>query len=238
MDDAEMVDYLLRSALKPDQPRPSIETLLHAFVPAEHVDHAHPDAIIALTSNPQGRELVAEEFGEEVVWLDYERPGFTMSRKIAFLLETNPKARAVFLEKHGLVTWGATGAESYAGTIEFTARAADVLARAANGRFGLGGNKLRALGDDAADDLLAATLPTLRGALLGDTDQMILQVDRSPEAVSFASSARAPETSQVGAPCPDHLIMTKHKPLVVDFDPETGGEAELREAFRRGVQEY
>ena len=238
MDDAEMVDYLLRSALKPDQPRPSIETLLHAFVPADHVDHAHPDAIIALTSNPRGRELAEEEFGEEAVWLDYERPGFTMSRKIALLLEANPKARAVLLEKHGLVTWGATGAESYAGTIDFTARAAEALTRAANGRFGLGGTKVQALGDEAADDLLAATLPTLRGALLEDTDQMILQVDRSPEAVGFVSSVRAPETSQVGAPCPDHLIMTKHKPLVVDFDPETGGENELREAFTRGVREY
>ncbi len=238
MEDAEMVDYLLRSALRPDQPRPSIETLLHAFVPADHVDHAHPDAIIALTSNPRGRELAEEEFGEEAVWLDYERPGFMMSRKIALLLEANPKARAVLLEKHGLVTWGATGAESYAGTIEFTSRAAEVLARSGAGRFGLGGAKVAPLEQDAAEELLKATLPALRGALLEDTGQMILQVDRSPEAVEFASSMRAPETSQVGAPCPDHLIMTKHKPLMVDFDPSTEGPAELREAFRRGVAEY
>jgi rhamnulose-1-phosphate aldolase/alcohol dehydrogenase len=238
MEDAEMVDYLLRSAIRPDQPRPSIETLLHAFVPADHVDHAHPDAIIALTSNPRGRELVEEEFGEEAVWLDYERPGFSMSRTIALLLEANPKARAVLLAKHGLVTWGDSGAESYAGTVEFAARAAEAISRAAGGRFGLGGAKVEELSDEAADELLSATLPTLRGALLADTDQMILEVDRSPEAVAFASSVRAPQVSQVGAPCPDHLIMTKHKPLVTEFDPASDGADELRAAFTRGVSEY
>ena len=108
MDDAAMVDYLRRSGLAPDQPRPSIETLLHAFVPALHVDHTHPDAVIALTSSPRGRELAEEEFGSEAVWLDYQRPGFDMSRRIAELLEANPEARAVLLERHGLVTWGET----------------------------------------------------------------------------------------------------------------------------------
>ncbi|MCL2418017.1 MAG: bifunctional rhamnulose-1-phosphate aldolase/short-chain dehydrogenase [Conexibacteraceae bacterium] len=238
MQDAEMVDYLLRSALRPDQPRPSIETLLHAFVPADHVDHAHPDAVIALTSNPRGRELAEAEFGDEAVWLDYERPGFAMSRKIWQLLEANPKARAVLLAKHGLVTWGSSGAESYAATIEFTTRAADAISRAAGGRFGLGGSRVRPLGEDAARELLADTLPTLRGALMQDTTQMILEVDRSPEALEFVSSARAPQVSQVGAPCPDHLINTKHKPLVVDYDPAGGDAAALREAFKRGVGEY
>src|SRR6185295_13426585 len=71
MTDAAMVDHLLRSAIGPDQPRPSIETLLHAFIPALHVDHTHPDAVIALTSTPQGRELAARTFGSEIVWLDY-----------------------------------------------------------------------------------------------------------------------------------------------------------------------
>ena len=145
MTDAEMVDYLLRSAIKPDQPRPSIETLLHAFVPAPHVDHTHPDAVIALTSTPSGRELAEKTFGDEIVWLDYQRPGFDMSRRIALLLEQNPAARAVLLEKHGLVTWGETGAESYERTIEFVSRAARAIDEAAAGRFGLGGQHYRSV---------------------------------------------------------------------------------------------
>ena len=238
MDDAAMVDYLLRSALSPAQPRPSIETLLHAFIPAAHVDHAHPDAVIALTSTPRGRELAEDAFGEEAVWLDYQRPGFDMSRRIALLLEANPAARAVLLEKHGLVTWGDTGEESYGATIEFVTRASQAIERAAAGRFGLGGPGRPELEEGSAYALLSHSLPALRGALLADADGVILEIDRSPEAVAFASSLRASQVSQVGAPCPDHLINTKHKPLVATFDPDSGDAAALADAFRHGVDEY
>jgi rhamnulose-1-phosphate aldolase/alcohol dehydrogenase len=238
MDDAEMVDYLLRSALRPDQPRPSIETLLHAFLAAAHVDHTHPDAVIALTSSPQGRELAREAFGDEAVWLDYQRPGFDMSRRIAALVEEEPRARAVLLEKHGLVTWGATGEESYRSTLEFVGRAAEAIRSAAGRQFGLGGQRVDPVGDADADELLAVALPALRGALLADADGVVLEVDRSPEAVAFASSARGPEVSQVGAPCPDHLIHTKHRPLAVDFDPARDDSGSLAEALRRGVEGY
>jgi rhamnulose-1-phosphate aldolase/alcohol dehydrogenase len=238
MDDATMVAYLVRCAHSPDQPRPSIETLLHAFIPAVHVDHTHPDAIIALTSAPGGRSLADETFGDEAVWLDYQRPGFDMSKRIAELLDANPAARAVLLERHGLVTWGDTPRQSYRDTIEFVARAAQALERAGSGRFGLGGRKAAELSDADADDLLSRALPALRGALLEDADGVVLEVDRSAEAVAFASSRRAPEVSQIGAPCPDHLINTKHKPLVADFDPETQGADELAAAFRSGVSAY
>ena len=237
MSDAEMVEYLLRSAIRPDQPRPSIETLLHAFVPAAHVDHTHPDAVIALTSTPAGRELARKAFGDEIVWLDYQRPGFDMSRRIALLLERSPAARAVLLEKHGLVTWGASGEESYEATIEFVSRAAHAIDKAAGGRFGLGGQRTAGSGEGARRTLLLDSLPALRGALLADSDGVILEVDESPEAIAFASAARTPEVSQVGAPCPDHLINTKHKPLLVPAEAAVDG-ATLAEALRRGVAEY
>jgi rhamnulose-1-phosphate aldolase/alcohol dehydrogenase len=238
LDDAAMVDYLRRCALAPDQPRPSIETLLHAFVPAAHVDHTHPDAVIALTSSPEGRRLAEAAFGDEAAWLDYQRPGFAMSKRIAELLEEQPKARAVLLERHGLVTWGETSEAAYRSTLEFVTRAAEALAAAGEGRFGLGGPKVRPASAEEAERLLATALPALRGELLADARGVVLEVDRSPEAVAFASSAQAPEVSQVGAPCPDHLVNTKHKPLVVDFDPERVSAAELAERLRDGVREY
>jgi rhamnulose-1-phosphate aldolase/alcohol dehydrogenase len=239
MSDAEMVDYLLRSGVRPDQPRPSIETLLHAIVSAPNVDHTHPDAVIALTSNPGGRELAEKTFGEEIVWLDYQRPGFDMSRRIAQLLDENRAARAVLLAKHGLVTWGETGEESYERTIEFVSRAARAIDEAAAGRFGLGGQHTAALGEGAEVRLLLSdSLPALRGALLADSDGVILEVDRSPEAIAFASARRTAEVSQIGAPCPDHLINTKHKPLVVEFDPERDDAEMLGAALRDGVAAY
>jgi rhamnulose-1-phosphate aldolase/alcohol dehydrogenase len=238
MDDAAMVDYLLRCALAPNQPRPSIETLLHAFIPAAHIDHTHPDAIIALTSTPRGRELAEETFREEAVWLDYERPGFEMSRHVADILDGNQDARAVLLEKHGLVTWGETSEESYRRTIDFVSRAANAIEAAGAGRFGLGGPKVAECGEQDAQLLLLGALPALRGALLADTDGVILEVDRSPEAVAFAGSVNASHVSQVGAPCPDHLINTKHKPLAIDFDSAAEGVVELADSLRAGVAEY
>jgi rhamnulose-1-phosphate aldolase/alcohol dehydrogenase len=238
MDDAAMVDYLLRCALASNQPRPSIETLLHAFIPAAHIDHTHPDAIIALTSSPRGRDLAEETFGEGAVWLDYERPGFEMSRHVADILDGNQDARAVLLEKHGLVTWGETSEESYRRTIDFVSRAANTIEAAGAGRFGLGGPKVAECGEQDAQLLLLGSLPALRGALLADTDGVILEVDRSPEAVAFAGSVNASHVSQVGAPCPDHLIQTKHKPLAIDFDSSAEGVVELADSLRAGVAEY
>ena len=238
MDDASMVDYLRRCALDPDQPRPSIETLLHAFIEAPHVDHTHPDAIIALTSSPNRRELADQVFGDEAVWLDYERPGFAMSRQIARLLASSPSAGAVLLEKHGLVTWGESSEESYRRTVDLVSRAASAIEKAGAGRFGLGGPKVAECGEPEARALLQASLPALRGALLEDADGLVLEVDQSPQAIAFASSSRGPEVSQVGAPCPDHLINTKHKPLVVEFDPSTDGSAELAQSFSDGVAAY
>ena len=238
MDDGSMVDYLRRCAVDPDQPRPSIETLLHAFVGTAHVDHTHPDAIIALTSTPDGRSLAEDTFGDEAVWLDYQRPGFDMSKRIAALLDANPPARAVLLERHGLVTWGDTAEEAYRSTIEFVTRAAETVDRAGAGRFGLGGAAATELSERESFALLAEALPALRGSLLADADGVVLEVDRSPAAVAFASAARAAEVSQIGAPCPDHLINTKHKPLAVAFDPAGDGAAQLRAALRRGVDDY
>ena len=238
MDDSSMVDYLRRCGLTPDQPRPSIETLLHAFIPAPHVDHTHPDAIIALTASPSGRRLAEETFGSEAVWLDYQRPGFEMSKRVADLLASNPSARAVLLEKHGLVTWGETAEQSYRDTIEFVTRAAHALDTAGSGRFGLGGRTTAEVEEDDALAFLARALPALRGSLLADADGVVLEVDRSPEAIAFASSARAPEVSQIGAPCPDHLIHTKHKPLAVRFDARADTADDLAAALRSGVAEY
>ncbi len=114
-----------------------------------------------------------------------------MSKRIAELLDAHPSARAVLLERHGLVTWGSTAEEAYRSTIEFVTRAAEAVDRAGAGRFGLGGRASAELGESECLALLAQTLPALRGSLLADADGVVLEVDRSPAAVAFASSARA-----------------------------------------------
>jgi rhamnulose-1-phosphate aldolase/alcohol dehydrogenase len=237
MTDDEMVAYI-RHCMRPDDPRPSIETLLHAFVPAHHIDHTHPDAVIALTVTPGARQLAEATFGDEIVWIPWARPGFALAKGIADALDANPSARAVLLEKHGLITWGQTSEETYARTLEFVTRAADALEGASSDAPPLGGEKVVPVSDGDAEALLLEALPALRGALLAESEHVILEVDRSPDAIAFASSARGPEVSQIGSPCPDHLIQTKHKPLAVDFDPASQGADDLAERLAEGISSY
>src|SRR3954451_11344703 len=123
MSDEDMVAYLARCQLDPAMPRASIETLLHAFVPAPHVHHTHPDGINVLAGTAGGERLVAECFGEEAAWIPYIRPGFTLSKQVAQAVRGNPALKLVVLAKHGLIVWGETAEEAYRRTIEVIHRA-------------------------------------------------------------------------------------------------------------------
>ena len=118
MSDEEMVAYLARCQLDPAMPRCSIETLLHAFVPAPHVHHTHPDGINVLAGTADGERLVRECFGDEAAWIPYIRPGFTLSKQVGEAARANPDLKLVVLAKHGLVVWGDTAEEAYRRTIE------------------------------------------------------------------------------------------------------------------------
>ena len=240
MSDEEMVSYLAACQLRPDMPRGSIETLLHAFVPYPHVDHTHPDAINMICCSEGGESLAGECFGEEAVWIPYIRPGFTLSKQVGEAVRNNPEARFILLAKHGLVTWGETHEESYARTIEAINRAAEFVADRAGEPFG--GRKVELLLAESRVSLLAETLPALRGALSsGDasSSHKILRVDHSSEGVlEFVCGRDSKELSQVGAACPDHLVRTKVRPLWIDFDPQSEGAVELKAKIREGVEAY
>jgi rhamnulose-1-phosphate aldolase/alcohol dehydrogenase len=240
MSDEEMVAYLASCQLRPDMPRGSIETLLHAFVPHAQVDHTHPDAINMICCAEGGEELAAECFGDEAVWIPYIRPGFTLSKQVGEAVKNNPTARFILLAKHGLVTWGETHEESYSRTIEAINRAAEFVASRAGEPFG--GRKVEPPEPDRREELLAEILPALRGALSSGPDESshkILRSDHTSEDVlQFVCGRDSKELSQVGAACPDHLVRTKVRPLWVDFDPEKEGAEELKERLREGVVRY
>ena len=240
MSDEEMVAYLAASQLRPDMPRGSIETLLHAFVPHPHVDHTHPDAINMICCAGDGENLAAQCFGDEAVWIPYIRPGFTLSKQVGDAVRNNPNARFVLLAKHGLVTYGSTHEESYARTIEAVNRAAEFVAGRAGEPFG--GRAVEPLGPGRREELLAGVLPALRGALssgFAGAAHKILRTDHtSDEVLEFVCGRDSGELSQVGAACPDHLVRTKIRPLWVDFDPENEGVEELKTKLREGVEAY
>src|ERR1041384_1859830 len=113
MPDEEMVAYLGFTLTDPASPRPSIETLLHAFVPYASVAHTHADAIVALTNNRRGRESVQECFGDRAIAIDYIRPGFTLSKQVGQAARQNPSVRALVLMNHGFITWADNCKEAY-----------------------------------------------------------------------------------------------------------------------------
>src|SRR3954462_14431533 len=150
MSDEDMVAHLARCQTDPAAPRASIETLLHAFVPAAHVHHTHPDAINVLAGTRAGERLVRECFGDEAAWIPYIRPGFTLARQVGAAVRDNPALKLVVLAKHGLVVWGDSAEEAYRRTIEVTNQAADFVNARPAGEPRFGGP---AGGGDGADVL-------------------------------------------------------------------------------------
>ena len=236
MSDEEMVAYLAHTLFALDRPRQSIETLLHGFTPAKHVDHTHPDAVISLACTPDGRQLCQQLWGDEMVWVDYIRPGFTLSKWIGEGIRANPRAGLVVMGKHGLVTWGEAGEESYRRTIEVIQQAEDFIAERRGGRTVFAGAEVPALPRTEREQLLGAVLPELRGALSAGRPA-ILALDDSPEVLAFVGSTGARELSQLGAACPDHLVHTKRQPLFLEWTPTAGVDA-LKEELATGVERF
>jgi rhamnulose-1-phosphate aldolase/alcohol dehydrogenase len=237
MSDEEMVRYLGRCQLDPSMPRASIETLLHAFIPHAHVDHTHPDSIGAIVGTADGERLAKECFGADAVWIPYIRPGFALSKLVAEAVAAHPEVKIVLLAKHGLVTWGDTAEASYAATLDAINRAGAFVAERTGGHEPFGGPRVEPLGGAERDELLAAVLPALRGAVSVDGPR-VLQVDTSPEVLAFACGNDSAELSQVGAACPDHLVHTRRRPVWVEFDAAAEDASALADRVVQRVGEW
>ena len=239
MTDEEMVAYLARCQLDPGAPRSSIETLLHAFIPAEHVHHTHPDATNVLACAGGGAALIAECFGDQAAWIEYIRPGFTLAKQVGEAVRAHSGLRLVVLAKHGLVTWGDTAQEAYERTIWACNRAAELANRKGHGLLRFGGPTARSRGLDAEarSATLREILPALRGAV-SSARSKILIADASPAALELVDSVRAAEVTNVGAACPDHLVHTKRVPLCVPYDPATDSTGTLAERVVAGAAAY
>jgi rhamnulose-1-phosphate aldolase/alcohol dehydrogenase len=226
MSDAEMVAYLSHCFFAPDRPRPSIETLLHAFLPASHIDHTHADATNYFACSNDGERLAYECFGDDLVWIPYRRPGFGLARDVSLAVQSHPGIKLVILAKHGLITWGETSEECYDSTLATVEKAQrfveDRIARAHVPLFG--GFRVPALDDSERQATVAAILPTIRG-IVSSSQRMILRFEDSEDVLGFASSNDAPRLTSIGAACPDHLVHTKPWPLLINWHPDQGQEA-------------
>lgn len=236
MTDEEMIAYLSRTAFEPDRPRQSIETLLHAFVPYKHVDHTHPDAVISLACTPYGEATARKVYGDRMAWVEYIRPGFTLSKWIGQRVMDNPKIECVVMGKHGLVAWGDDAKTCYNNTIRIIQEAEDYIADQRKGKAVFGAIKVPALSQSERHDLAAKIFPYLRG-LISVERSAILSYDDSAVVLDYIGSEKTGQLSQSGAACPDHLVHVKRQPFFVDWSPAQGIDA-LREQLKTGIEDY
>jgi rhamnulose-1-phosphate aldolase/alcohol dehydrogenase len=240
MGDQEMVEYLAHALMEPGSPRPSIETLLHGFLPAEAVIHTHADAIVSLTNNDRCAEVLRQVYGDRVIALPYRRPGFRISREVAGVFRAHPAARAILLEKHGTICWGASIREAYLATVDLITRAEEAIADRARGRVRFGGVAVAAPPAPERRRVALAVLPLVRG-LVGRDRRAIVCFDDGPDVLEFACSREARTLCEVGPATPDHTLYTKRLPCFVPVaDPTDAGavQAAVRHGVERFVSDY
>ena len=214
----EMVGYLPHATFNLNTRAASIDTPLHAYVPRKHVDHMHPDAIIAIAASVNSKELTQEIFGDDIGWLPWKKPGFELGLWLGDFCEKNPDAKGVVLESHGLFTWDDDAKACYALTLEIIQKAMDWFGAQTSGKPAFGGEKHTALPAADRRSVAARLMPAIRGMVSGQ-QHMVGHFDDSDAVLKFVNANDMEPLAALGTSCPDHFLRTKIRPLVVDFDP-------------------
>src|SRR5882672_379025 len=237
MSDEDMVAYLAHCLTDIPSKRPSIETLMHSFLPFEHVDHTHADYALWFAALDGGRKPAEDLFQEELVWVDYHRPGFHLAKTVSEAVKKNPKAKCVVLAKHGLLTWGKTSKESYHSTLAVLQKFDAAVQKRLTTTKVFGGPRSETLSPEKRRELLSAVLPAVRGAVSA-LRNTVLHYDDSAPVLEFVNGSTSKDLSAVGAACPDHLVSTKVVPYFSSWDPKTGTADDLKKELLPAIEKY
>ncbi len=223
-------------------PRPSsIDTPLHAFVARKHVDHMHPNAVIAIAAARNSERLTREIYGDEVIWTAWQRPGFDLGLKLEQIVREHPHAKGVILGGHGLINWADDDKACYELTLDLIERAARYIEERDKGDQTFGGQQYQALDEAGRHAVFAEILPWLRGQVsrgaLG-AKRFVGTVQEDPTILRFVNSHDAPRLAELGTSCPDHFLRTKIKPLYVPWNPQTEDVAALQHKLSAGLDQY
>ncbi len=240
----EMVGYLPHCTFNLNPRAASIDTPLHAYVPRAHVDHMHPDAIIAIAAAEDSKELTARVFGEEIGWLPWKRPGFELGLWLEKFARDNPNTAGVILESHGLFTWGDTAKECYETTIRIINRAMEWFEKETFDGQAFGGAVRDVVPPAERQAIATKLMPAIRG-MISESERKVGHFDDPAAVLEFVSSRDLEALARLGTSCPDHFLRTKIRPLVIDFDPANpdigatlAGLAKAVEAYRTDYASY
>ena len=214
----EMVAYLPHCTFNLNPRAASIDTPLHAYVPAVHVDHMHPDAIIAIAAAKDSKALTEQIFGDTIGWLPWKKPGYELGLWLADFCAKNPNAKGVVLESHGLFTWDDDAQACYDLTLEIIQSAMDWFAKETAGKPAFGGAAHVSLPAEQRRATAARLMPAIRGMVSGK-QHMVGHFTDNDAVMEFVNANDMPRLAALGTSCPDHFLRTKICPLVVAFDP-------------------
>lgn len=215
----------------------SIDTPLHTLVPFKHVDHLHPNAVIAIAASVNQEKLTKEIYGDDVIYIPWQRPGFDIGLKIEQLIKDSPKAKGILLGHHGMSSWDNDDKTCYETALEIIDRAARYIEDHDKGDATFGGAKYRDLDEGTRQRLQTEIIPFIRGQV-SVYRRFVGTVQDDPNMLRFVNSVDGPRLAELGTSCPDHFLRTKIKPLFVDWDPATGDVDALKAAIVSGLAQY
>jgi rhamnulose-1-phosphate aldolase/alcohol dehydrogenase len=193
---------------------PSIDTPLHAFVPARAVSHMHSDAVISIAASRDAEALMNEIYKGEMGYLPWKRPGLELGLMLRDLIEANPSINSALMGQHGFICWANTWEECYGLTLRLINQAAEYISR--NTRQHPFGETVRVKSEPDSKERLIDLLPRLRGKVSFNGQRLIAKVDQSEAVLEYLSREKAHELANLGTSCPDHFLRTKIRPLILE----------------------
>src|SRR5688572_3103255 len=242
--DAVMVPLYAHSAFNLNPRAASIDTPLHGLINRAHVDHMHPDALIAIAASADSKKLTEEIFGGEIGWLPWVRPGYELGLKLRELTRQNPKLKGAVLEAHGLFTWADTSKACYENTLDIINRATAWLTEHSRGRRPFGAVATPALAIDRRREIAAGIMPLIRGLISanprGETGSppKVGHFNDGESVLEFVGGEKLAALAALGTSCPDHFLRTKIWPLVLPFDPAKDSVEQLATRVKPAIEAY
>ena len=215
----------------------SIDTPLHAFAKYRHVDHMHPNAVIAVAASKRQQELMKEIWGDELFYFPWQRPGFDLGLVVQRGIAEHPHAVGALMGGHGLMTWHDDDRTCYETTLRIIDQAAKYIADHDQGEQTFGGAKYQTLPEDKRRGVLVEILPWLRGCV-SQVTRFVGTVQTDDKILRFVNSRDAQRLAALGTSCPDHFLRTKIRPLFVDWNPQSESVDDLKKKLSDGLTQY
>ncbi len=215
----------------------SIDTPLHGLIPARHIDHMHPISAIAIAASKDQAALTKEIYGEQIGYVDWQRPGYDLGVVMAGISAENPHYQGLIMGQHGIINWDDDDKACYELTLDLIEKAAAYIAERDKGAATFGGQKVNSLPERERQSLLIKLLPKLRG-LVCQMNRFIGTVHVTDSVLEFVNSRDAARLAEIGTSCPDHFLRTKIKPLFIDWHPQTDDFDTLLSKLATAIAQY